>query len=80
MPTFERTARFIRDQDGLTGDQKSQFKAAVAEFVEDLKRDGKPRASLRIRTLIDIEPKTHEFTWAQDGRATFQYGDPRRPG
>lgn len=80
MPTFEETTRFRRDHDDLTPEQRQRFKRAVTEFVEDLKRDGKPRASLRVRQLTDVPGKIYEFTWDRDGRATFTYGPERRRG
>ncbi len=80
MPTFQTTSRFDRDLNLLSTEQRDRFRRAVREFVEDLKRDGKPRASLRVRLLTDVPGKINEFTWDQNGRATFTYGESKRPG
>ena len=80
MPTFAKTQRFIRDYNSLSPDQRAKFREAVTKFVEDLKRDGKARASLRVREL-KLAPGIFEMTWeGSDGRATFQYGEPIKDG
>ena len=78
MPTYETTATFRRDYERLTIEQRAAFKAAVAKFVHDLKR-GAFRKGLRVKRVQDREG-VWEMTWAPDGRATFEYGQPRRPG
>jgi hypothetical protein len=46
--------------------------AAVRGFVEDLPR-GRFRSSLRVKG-VQAAPGVFEMTWADDGRATWQYG------
>lgn len=78
MPTHDELERFLRDYDRLTEEQKDAFAAAVAHFVVDL-RDGRLRAGLRVRGVQGTQG-VYEMTWAPDGRATFQYGEPVRAG
>lgn len=79
MPTFERTARFLREFTKLTPEQQAQFLAAVGLFVDDLGATHLPRPSLRVKRVQGTED-IWEFTWAGDGRATFQYGPERLAG
>ncbi len=79
MPTYAWLARFGADFDNLTMEQQAAFLAAVAEFVEDLGSGGPFRKGLRVKGVQGAE-KVFEMTWAGDGRATFQYGDPVVPG
>lgn len=78
MPTHDELARFLREYDRLTIAEQDAFNTAVAKFVADLKR-GSFRAGLRIRGVAG-HPGIYEMTWAPDGRATFEYGDPVQPG
>ena len=78
MPTYEYSARFIREFHRLTPDQQRQFRDAVRTFVRDLKA-GDVRAGLRIRP-VSGHRGVFEMTRADDGRATFRYGDAVRPG
>ena len=78
MPTYERMPRFRRDFERLTPAQRRAFLAAVAKFVDDLRR-GQPRAGLRVKQ-VQMLPGVYEMTWAPDGRPTFEYGPERRPG
>ncbi|MBA3653756.1 MAG: hypothetical protein H0W70_06125 [Actinobacteria bacterium] len=73
MPTFAWVARFGADFDSLTPAQQVSFLAAVAEFVEDLRTGGRFRKGLRVRGIKGAVG-VFEMTWADDGRATFQYG------
>lgn len=85
MPTFYRTADFKRDYRSLADGEKGLFKQAVEEFVEDLLemeagRLTMFRPSLRVKGVRNAEGIL-EMTWEyHDGRATFSYGDPIRPG
>lgn len=72
MPTFAQTVRFRRDFDKLTAAQKAVFRAAAAKFVADLP-SGRFRAGLRVRGIGGAEG-VFEMTWADDGRATFEFG------
>ena len=74
MPTFAWLARFGADFDRLTPAQQAAFLAAVAQFVEDLRKGGQFRKGLRIKGVQGASG-IFEMTWADDGRATFQYGD-----
>ena len=73
MPTFEWLARFGADLDALTQAQKTAFLLAVAHFVEDV-RTGRFRKGLRVKGVKGAKG-IFEMTWADDGRATFQYGE-----
>jgi hypothetical protein len=79
MPTFERLARFDRDYDGLTEAQKQAFRAAVQKFVTDLQRGDGFRKGLRVKGIRGAAGQ-FELTWADDGRATFSYGESRIGG
>ena len=74
MPTFAWLARFSADFDRLTPAQQAAFLAAVAQFVEDLREGGQFRKGLRVKGVRGASG-VFEMTWADDGRATFQYGD-----
>lgn len=74
MPTFGWLARFRVDFDALTAAQQAAFLAAVAQFVEDL-RGGGFRKGLRVKGVRGA-PGVFEMTSADNGRATFQYGEP----
>jgi hypothetical protein len=74
VPTFAWLARFGADFDGLSPAQQAAFLAAVAQFVEDLRKGGQFRKGLRVKGVQGASG-LFEMTWADDGRATFQYGD-----
>jgi hypothetical protein len=79
---YDTTEQFDRDYDRLSADERTQFKAAVKKFIEDLRRlpHGRFRPSLRVKPMQAADG-TFEMTWAHpDGRATFEYGDDHRPG
>ena len=78
MPTYEAEPRFQVDFDRLTSTQREAFLAAVAKFVADLKAR-RFRKGLRVKP-VEGHPGVWEMTWAADGRATFTYGEPVRPG
>jgi hypothetical protein len=77
MPTFEKLPRFQRDYELLSPEEKERFRQAVARFVEDLERGGRLRSGLRVKR-VQGTPGIHEMTWAPDGRATFEFGEPVR--
>ncbi len=79
MPTFAWLARFARDLDLLSPDQEAAFLTAVAQFVEDLGRGEGFRKGLRVKGVKGAEG-IFEMTWADDGRATFEYGVPVKEG
>ncbi len=73
MPSFDVTRRFWRDHSRLSADEKQQFAGAIEKFVVDLKAGGAFRAGLRVKAVQGAEG-VFEMTWADDGRATFEYG------
>lgn len=79
MPTFERLRRFDRDFAALSDAQKQAFRTAVRKFVADLERGHGFRQGLRVKGVRGA-PGMFELTWANDGRATFSYGESRREG
>jgi hypothetical protein len=78
MPTFETEEPFRDDYRGLTVAQRAAFSSAVRKFVHDLQA-GRLRKGLRVKR-VQTHPGVWEMTWADDGRATFSYGEPIRPG
>jgi hypothetical protein len=79
MPTFTTTPRFRRDYSGLTQVQQERFrKIVITEFVPDADT-GQFRPGLRVKGVQGTSG-VFEMTWAPDGRATWQYGESRRPG
>ena len=74
MPTYARTERFMRDHAGLSREQKAAFRAAVRHFVEDLEAHRTFRPGLRVKRVKGA-PGIFEMTWADDGRATFEYAE-----
>lgn len=74
MPTHERAPRFIKDFAVLSREQQLSFLAAVERFVADLRAGEGFRKGLRVKG-IQGSPGHYELTWADDGRATFSYGD-----
>jgi len=78
MPTFAQADRFRRDFAKLTAAQKAAFRAAAAKFVADLP-SGSFRPGLRVRG-VQGAMGVFEMTWADDGRATFEYGFAVREG
>jgi hypothetical protein len=72
VPTYESTNRFRRDFNTLTPDERAAFRQAVAKFVHDLEV-GQFRSGLRVKGVRGTDG-IFEMTWADDGRATFQYG------
>lgn len=79
MPTYAWLARFGKDFDGLTREQQALFLVAVAQFVEDLQRQRNFRKGLRVKGIRGASG-IFEMTWADDGRATFEYGESTKSG
>jgi hypothetical protein len=75
LPTFAWVARFGKDFGGLTAAQQEAFLVAVAQFVDDLRAGEGFRTGLRVKG-VQGTTGIFEMTWANDGRATFQYGEP----
>ena len=74
MPTYARTRQFDRDYATLSHEERTAFQRSVAKFIADL-GSGRFRPGLRVKG-IQGAPGVFEMTWADDGRATWQYGDP----
>ena len=74
MPTYTRLPRFKKDYDSLSPDERAAFKDAVGEFVADL-ASREFRKGLRVKG-VQGSSGIFEMTWADNGRATFQYGPP----
>lgn len=74
MPTYAWLARFGADFDSLSPSQQGAFLVAVGQFVEDLRREGGFRKGLRVKG-VQGATGIFEMTWADDGRATFEYGN-----
>ncbi len=79
MPTYSWLARFGKDFDDLTPAQQAAFLLAVSQFVEDLNSGRGFRKGLRVKGIKGAAG-IFEMTWADEGRATFEYGDPVREG
>lgn len=80
MPTREVLASFWRDWDRLSPKQQREYRAAVAQFIADLREGGQGfHPSLRVKR-VQGHPGVWEMSWAYDGRATFQYGPEVTPG
>jgi hypothetical protein len=77
LPTCAWLARFAADFDRLPPAQQAVFLAAVKQFVEDLQAGTGFRNGLRVKGVKGATG-IFEMTWADDGRATFQYGEPIR--
>ena len=77
MPTFEAEPRFLKDYRALSKEQKRLFAAAVGLFVVGL-RTRRIAAGLRAKRVQSANG-VWDLTWAPDGRATFEYGEERRP-
>ncbi len=78
MPTFELLASFFRDLERLSEEERAQFQLAVEKLVADLV-SGRFRKGLRVKGVKGTDG-IFELTWADDGRATFQFGKSRRDG
>lgn len=74
MPTYAWLARFRADFSSLSSSEQAAFLVAVAQFVKDLGADRGFRKGLRVKGVKGA-PGIFEMTWADDGRATFEYGD-----
>jgi mRNA-degrading endonuclease YafQ of YafQ-DinJ toxin-antitoxin module len=80
VPTYRLLPRFQKDWEKLTAAERKEFRAAVKRFIEALNAgSGRFPASLRVHR-IDGTADVWSMTWADNGRATFQYGDSIKPG
>lgn len=84
MPTHGERPAFIRDFNGLSREQQRQFLDTLDKFVADLaaKEFGsraKFRKGLRVKPYRG-QQGVFEMTWADDGRALFEFGPSRVDG
>lgn len=80
MPTHDEAAQFLREFFALPPEKQRLFRHALRLMVEDLRRGRSFRPSLRVKGVQGY-PGIFEMTWEMpNGRATFSYGTPRRPG
>lgn len=79
MPTYGSTDRFKKDLAALSADERRRFRSAVERFVADLRSEGGFRPGLRVKGIQGAQG-IFEMTWANDGRATFEYGEEQVPG
>lgn len=79
MPTYAKTVRFAKDYDALSSEERKRFKVAVEKFVDDFKGKGPFRKGLRVKGVKGAEG-IFEMTWADNGRATFEYGEEQVAG
>ena len=79
MKFAEQLASFAADFDSLSPGQKAAFLASVEQFIDDLRRGEGFRKGLRVK-VVKGAAGIIEMTWADDGRATFEYGKAVRQG
>jgi hypothetical protein len=77
MARHVRTHRFEGDWQALTSEQRKAFVAALLNFDADL-AGTEFRPSLGVKP-VQGAPQAFEMSWAPDGRATFEYGEPASP-
>lgn len=79
MPTFETTDRFKKDLSVLDPADRARFHRPVTQLVADLSTPPRQaRPGLRVKG-VQGAAGVFEMTWAPDGRATFEYGEPMLP-
>ena len=79
MPTHEEYLQFLREYRALTHSQRRAFFKAMHYMVQDLQAKRPFCPNLRIKG-VQGHPGIFEMTWADDGRATFEYGPKQVPG
>jgi hypothetical protein len=77
VPTWATTRRFQRDWATLGIGEKDAFKTALTKFIADLRRGKGFRPSLCVKG-VQGATGIFEMTWANDGRATFEYGPAKK--
>jgi hypothetical protein len=73
VPTYDLTDSFKRDLKGLSREQRDDVQRALERFIEDLRAGQGFRKGLRVKGVQGASG-VYEMTWADDGRATFEYG------
>ena len=79
MPTHDEDASFWRDWRLLSREQRIAFRKAAKRFNADLVSGQGFRPGLRVKG-VQGHPSIYEMTWANDGRATFSYGQSIQSG
>lgn len=87
MPTFGAENRFWREYAALSEEDQTAFLRAKNEFVRCLKDweaagcRGLPAYPKRlgIKQMVN-RGSVMEMAWAPDGRCTWKFGAPRKPG
>lgn len=74
MPLDTLLPRFKKDYAALSPGEKAAFRTAVVNFIADLAA-GKFRKGPRVKGIKGATG-IFELTWADNGRATFEYGPP----
>ncbi|WP_239372351.1 hypothetical protein [Frankia sp. Cj5] len=74
VPTFDPVARFLAEYARLSPAERAAFTRARRLFCEGL-LSGSFHPKLRVKGFKG-EPGVYEMTWAYNGRALWQYGDP----
>ncbi len=74
MPTFGWTAQFGTGWARLSPADQTAFLLAVRQLVADIRAGRGFRKGLRVKGVRGHDG-VFEMTWADDGRATFNYGD-----
>jgi hypothetical protein len=87
VPTYAVEDRFWTQYRRLSDHAKAEFAEALDAFVTVLLEHearavrGIPRFPKRLGVKPFVgKPGVLEFAWADDGRCTWSYGAPRRPG
>jgi hypothetical protein len=79
-PTFEWSEAFGQDLNKPTDADRERFRSKVLNVWVPVIDDGPPYPpGLRIKR-VQGTPHVWEFTFAPDGRATFEFGEPRQEG
>lgn len=84
MPTYDLENRFRRDWARLDKNQQKIFREARDRLLDDLKEMEAGRRS-RFRRGLGVKgvkgySGVFEMRWGPDGRATFSWGEEKRPG
>jgi len=79
MPTHDEDPTFRRDWSRLSEAQQEQFIIAMRKMVHDLRLVQGFRPGLRVKA-VQGQTGVFEMTWADDGRATFEFGAEVQPG
>lgn len=63
----------MRDYESLSEAERRAFRDAVSKFIDDIGAGRGFRKGLRVKGVRG-SAGVYEMTWAENGRATFQYG------